>query len=267
MVLKVCRSFLRSISHKNHYLALCLSLCFFWQAQANASVWLGIAFRSEDAGLRVERVLPGSGAADAAIMPGDLITTINARAIQDVPITETLRGVAVGTSLKMELLRGDSLIQKSVILKPRPAHVDSLLRSFIGEPWPDYYAEVVAEPNLTKTPKLRVIEFFATWCGPCRRSVPVLEQLNKEFTKQDVEFLLLGNESYSVLSKFVNANRINLNVRTDVRGAFHRHLEISSFPTLFLVDERGHIVKRAEGYLPVQTLRNWIKDHLYEEKH
>merc|ERR1719410_2954605 len=51
-----------------------------------------------------------------------------------------------------------------------------------------------------------VVEFWATWCGPCKTTIPHLAALYKA-NKDNVDFIAVSNESLDVVEKFVKANK------------------------------------------------------------
>ena len=84
-----------------------------------------------------------------------------------------------------------------------------------------------------------VVDFSATWCGPCRMLAPVLEQLSEE----------LGSKV-----KFYN-------VDVDDDGALAAGFFISSVPTVLLL-KNGKIVDRSVGFQPGPAMKSWIEKNL-----
>lgn len=84
-----------------------------------------------------------------------------------------------------------------------------------------------------------VVDFSATWCGPCRMLAPVLEQLSEE----------LGSKV-----KFYN-------VDVDDDGALAAGFFISSVPTVLLL-KNGKVVDRSIGFQPGPAMKSWIERNL-----
>ena len=91
-----------------------------------------------------------------------------------------------------------------------------------------------------------VVEFWATWCGPCRVSIPHLTELQKKY--KDVTFVGVSDEPPDVTTPFVKAmgNRMNYNVASDTRGDVYRGymgaFRQDGIPTAFVVNAAGKVV-------------------------
>lgn len=82
-----------------------------------------------------------------------------------------------------------------------------------------------------------LVDLWATWCGPCRRVSPVLEQVAREM-----------------------AGRLKLvKVDLDVNPALARRLDVQAVPTLLLFD-RGEVIARRTGAAPAPVLRSWVEE-------
>lgn len=82
---------------------------------------------------------------------------------------------------------------------------------------------------------LKLVDFYADWCGPCRMLGPVLEDLSQDIN--DVEFF-------------------KINVDND--GELAQAYQVSSIPTLILFKD-GKLVDKKIGFLPKDALVEWIK--------
>lgn len=83
--------------------------------------------------------------------------------------------------------------------------------------------------------KVAVVDFSATWCGPCKMLAPVMEELSEEMAGQ-VEFY---------------------NADTDENMDLALANKVTSIPALFLLRD-GQIVDRMIGFQSKQALKNWI---------
>ena len=95
------------------------------------------------------------------------------------------------------------------------------------------------EAEVTKSNLPVVIDFFATWCGPCQQVGPVFEELSKEL---------------STKYKFV---KINIDEERDLAIQHN----VSSVPT-FIFLKNGAVVGKEQGYMNNETLKNKIETHL-----
>jgi thiol-disulfide isomerase/thioredoxin len=103
-----------------------------------------------------------------------------------------------------------------------------------------------------------VLDFWATWCGPCRRELPIVEKLRTEFAGK-VQFLGINDEDKGMVTAFLKKNDYQLSVLMDGRRDVHRQYGISGIPTLLVIDRSGVIRQHYVGGPSEEALRNSIK--------
>ena len=98
--------------------------------------------------------------------------------------------------------------------------------------------------------KVVVLDFWATWCGPCRVQHPLYDKVKERFAgRNDVEFVYLNtDEDKSLVAPFLEANRWSKNVYFE--DGLSRLLNVSSIPTTVILNKRGEISSRMNGFLP-----------------
>jgi thiol-disulfide isomerase/thioredoxin len=96
--------------------------------------------------------------------------------------------------------------------------------------------------------KVLVLNFWATWCGPCHIVAPIFERVALQFqSREDIAFLAANcDEDETLVAPYLAAEKS----RTAVVFAdgLERALAVNAFPTLLILDRSGKIVYRAEGY-------------------
>ncbi len=92
--------------------------------------------------------------------------------------------------------------------------------------------------NVVNDP-VAVVDFSATWCGPCRMLAPVLEEISEE----------LGDKA-----KFYN-------VDVDEDGALTAGFGISSVPTVLIL-KNGKVADQSLGFRPGPAMKSWIEKNL-----
>jgi thiol-disulfide isomerase/thioredoxin len=99
--------------------------------------------------------------------------------------------------------------------------------------------------------KVTLINFWATWCGPCKKELPALVEINKEFADRGVRIIGVSSDRGANVADdvraFVRENGIPYQViisNDDLEEAFGN---IRALPTTFLVNEQGTIVKTFVG--------------------
>lgn len=102
--------------------------------------------------------------------------------------------------------------------------------------------------------KVRLVNFWATWCPPCRAEIPHFVEMYDELKGQGVEIIgiSLDREGDKVVAPFVKDNKMNYPVLIGNNDVANAYGGIRGIPTTFVVDREGRIVKKYVG-LPAQT--------------
>jgi thiol-disulfide isomerase/thioredoxin len=99
--------------------------------------------------------------------------------------------------------------------------------------------------------KVVLIDFWATWCGPCRLALPELKTLRKEMEGQPFEILSISaDRELSALQDYVAKNEMTWPQTWDSRGELAHAFSIPSYPSYYLLDPEGAVVYSARGWSP-----------------
>jgi len=114
--------------------------------------------------------------------------------------------------------------------------------------------------------KVLVLDFWATWCGPCRVQHPLYEQVKKRFTnRQDLAFLSINtDDDRALVAPFLETNKWSSS-NVYFEDGLSRLLRVSSIPTTIIIDKQGKIFARMNGFLPdkfVDQLTDRIREAL-----
>ncbi len=93
--------------------------------------------------------------------------------------------------------------------------------------------------------KVVLVNFWATWCPPCRREVPELESLQQQFGPRGLIILGVGDEKPDVLQAFASAHHVNYPILLDAGDQVHQQFEIRGIPNSILYDRAGRLVATA----------------------
>ncbi len=96
----------------------------------------------------------------------------------------------------------------------------------------------------TPNGKLTMIEFWATWCGPCIDSIPELNKLHAEYAARGLTIIAITEEEREVVQRFKKRRNINYTMAIDTDGKMHEAMRVSSIPYAILVDEQRNILWR-----------------------
>ncbi len=96
--------------------------------------------------------------------------------------------------------------------------------------------------------KVVFLNFWATWCPPCRSEMPSMERLYRKLHADGLEILAVDlQEPKDTVQKFVKDNTITFTVLLDLKGAVGGAWGAQSIPTTYLIDRKGGIIARAIG--------------------
>ena len=103
--------------------------------------------------------------------------------------------------------------------------------------------------------KVTLLDFWATWCGPCRASLPDLKQLQSVYGSDRLEVVSISEDhSQQAWQQFVAANGMNWTQRFDAHGEEMRHYGATALPTYIVLDSNGAILGRIVGEDPSTPL-------------
>ncbi len=144
-------------------------------------------------------------------------------------------------------------------------------------PYPPHYkSEVTKNTKLLKLSDYRgkvvVIDFWATWCPPCRKGIPDLISLKKKYKNKDFEIIGIsldkiskGGKTVKDVVPFIKEHGINYPIVWGDMNIIQKFGGVRAIPTTFFIDKNGKIRDKIEGLSDIRTLEAKI-DNLLSEK-
>ena len=105
--------------------------------------------------------------------------------------------------------------------------------------------------NQVKGEKFTVIDFWATWCKPCVKSIPKLVEMADEFEDQGVSFVGIsidGPRNLAKVKPFARSLGVDYPVLLDTNSEIMARLGVQAVPTLLIVNSENEIIYFHEGY-------------------
>jgi len=108
--------------------------------------------------------------------------------------------------------------------------------------------------------KVVIVDFWATWCPPCRKGIPDLVDLQTQFgNKLAVIGISVDTDTRNQVASFAKSNNINYPVLFASPDVVQAYGNIESIPTTFIIDKNGNIVNQFVGLTPKEVFVNEIK--------
>lgn len=139
---------------------------------------------------------------------------------------------------------------------PRPDLTGTIAPTFEAE---DLDGVTYSRDSLKEKPVL--LDFWASWCGPCRNSVPELERIHKEFPELVMLAVDVG-EDRKVVEAFLKPRPLPYPVILGTEFGLERTFQVSAYPTFILIGRDGRIAGQQIGYSEEIGLRSMVAARL-----
>ncbi len=108
--------------------------------------------------------------------------------------------------------------------------------------------------------KIIVLNFWATWCVPCKDEMPLLEKVYQSSGDKLVVIGVNSQESKSDVQKFIDQYQITFPIALDASGELTRKFLVNGYPTTFLIDSNGVMRNLHIGELREDLLKGYISE-------
>lgn len=114
---------------------------------------------------------------------------------------------------------------------------------------PDTGGNTIALQDYISEHRLTWVNFWATWCGPCRREMPMMAELYEEYSDEGFGIVAVSvEETRETVLGYLDSNPVPFTVLLDTSGTVSRSYGIRALPSSFLVDSTGRVLQTGVGF-------------------
>lgn len=144
------------------------------------------------------------------------------------------------------LLLGLVIVGCSTEVKPSVGGRETSGGSTVN-PAPDFKVENLAETGKFVSKKdfegkIVLLEFWATWCGPCHVMAPDIQKLHDKYKDKGFEVVSVSDEERATLTEFAKKREQTYPIYQDFLGNAKNAYRVDAYPTLFLIDREGNLL-------------------------
>jgi thiol-disulfide isomerase/thioredoxin len=123
----------------------------------------------------------------------------------------------------------------------------------VGQPAPQFTLPTLQQDQPTTLQqyagKVIYLDFWASWCSPCRTSFPLLNKLHEKLKTQGFEVVAVNlDEDKTDAEKFLHKFPVDFTVLRDANGEWSDQFVVESMPTAFIIDKQGVVQKIHHGF-------------------
>jgi thiol-disulfide isomerase/thioredoxin len=123
----------------------------------------------------------------------------------------------------------------------------------VGQPAPEFTLPTLQQDQPTSLKqfagKVIYLDFWASWCAPCRTSFPLLNKMHEKLKAQGVEVVGINlDEDKVAAEKFLKEFPVSFTVLRDAKGEWADKFVVESMPTSFIIDKQGVVKNIHHGF-------------------
>jgi len=145
---------------------------------------------------------------------------------------------------------------------PEGTRSDTMEAAQVGFSAPDFVLTSLGDQNIGLDDfkgKPVILNFWASWCPPCKAEMPAFQQASREFLDTDLQIIAINatsQDSITEVRQFIEQNEITFPIPMDQTGSTSNDYLVHSLPTTYFIDRKGVIVDLIiGGPIPLSLLR------------
>lgn len=93
------------------------------------------------------------------------------------------------------------------------------------------------------------VDFWASWCIPCRKSFPWMNELQSKYKAQGLQIISINLDHNKALAdKFLEKNPVNFPIIYDPKGSISRKYKLKGMPSSFIINKDGQVISKHTGF-------------------
>lgn len=140
---------------------------------------------------------------------------------------------------------------------------------FANEPAPDFTGRVIANPpspeqTAIKMSELKghpvILDFWATWCGPCQAEAPIVNGIAQRY--RDRGLVVVGvntSDEAGLAERFVKKKNLSFPIVFDEGNTIAKSFNVANLPTLVVIDKEGKVIAIRQGVTSDAALDDLVK--------
>ncbi|MBP3039966.1 TlpA family protein disulfide reductase [Bacillaceae bacterium Marseille-Q3522] len=144
----------------------------------------------------------------------------------------------------------------------RTPQYDNLPGLAIGEKAPDFTLENLQGDSVRLSDfrgKTVMLNFWATWCPPCKAEMPDMEKFHKE-AGEKVVILAVNMDTYNDVQGFAEEIGVSFPILLDNKNEVNKAYKILAIPTTYFIDKEGYIKHKFMKQMPIEIMREFTKE-------
>lgn len=112
--------------------------------------------------------------------------------------------------------------------------------------------------------KTVILNFWASWCSPCRAEMPELQKFHEKMKDRDIVILAVNathtESGMDTVTQWLNKNGYSFPVAYDAKGITTNTYRIAAFPATFIIGQDGTILRKHQGPMNVEMLLSYVRN-------
>jgi peroxiredoxin len=132
----------------------------------------------------------------------------------------------------------------------------------VGAKAPDFELKTLAGDRVKLSDlkgKKVMLNFWATWCPPCKAEMPAMEEFHKE-AGEDIVILAVNIDPHLDVKAFVDENKITFPIPLDEEDTVNETYQVLSIPTTYFIDTKGNIGNKYIGAMNLDAMKQYTKE-------